>query len=332
MEASVVVVNNADGRKYKMVMKGGLANLTVGKIKRYLSSATGLPASSIVLMFNNTVPPDDANGHEMGLYESAVLFMDVRAATPQPSQYSPRRVPVVASEREDIAAADRLIRQREEEAALLRRRLEEARDREAEVREAAVLRMERLLHAQQNQIDDLRRTVSRQEQMQVDRTQAQPERTFQFHSPPVQDRSVSSLDKLRHNLDHFAREVNLRQQLELDANHTCVATVLRSDEEVSLLLTFDPKSDRLYMYATVLAQLPRDPMQRLALYELLLEGALLGREMAGGGIGVSVKTEMVLMAVSVDLRHADDFALAALANPFLNAYAKWAAATRTLVR
>lgn len=97
-----------------------------------------------------------------------------------------------------------------------------------------------------------------------------------------------------------------------------------------MLLTFDPVTDRLYLYATLLSELPHDPLQRLKLYEALLEGALLGREMAGGGVGVSVKNELVLLALSVDLRHCDDRCLSAACGPFIESYLKWSDVCRRL--
>ena len=51
--------------------------------------------------------------------------------------------------------------------------------------------------------------------------------------------------------------------------------------------------DRLYLYSPILDGLPKDHKNRLKLYEALLEGAMLGGQMAGGGIGVAVPEELI---------------------------------------
>jgi hypothetical protein len=63
-----------------------------------------------------------------------------------------------------------------------------------------------------------------------------------------------------------------------------------------LHLTYEPHSDRLYLYSPILDGLPKDSGNRLKLYESLLEGSMLGGQMAGGGIGrVAVNEELILM-------------------------------------
>ena len=76
-------------------------------------------------------------------------------------------------------------------------------------------------------------------------------------------------------------------------------------------------SDRLYLYSPVLDGLPKDDKTRLRLYEKLLEGSLLGGQMAGGGVGVAVAEELILVHVTIDMEHAVSSALRALAPVFV---------------
>jgi hypothetical protein len=309
-DSSVIVVNNADGRRYKMVMKGDLGSLSVSRIKRYLHSATGAAPEHQRLSFNNRLLGDDVVGAEAGIYDGAVLFLDLSNSHTSP--------PGPAT-RSDFSPTERLLREKEEEARELRIRIEEAKQREVAATrnaEESVRRMEHTLRAQQAQLDDLRGVVRR---LDGNHSRASPPRA-------TAEESISIFDNLRRNLDGLADELQLDCAIELDANNTSVVP-LRADSadgrEATLLLTFDAAEGRLYMYSTLLSHLPRDPSVRLKLYEVLLEGGLLGREMAGGGVGVSVKSELVLLSVSFDIAHVDSRAVAASAPTFLKSLSHW---------
>jgi hypothetical protein len=97
-----------------------------------------------------------------------------------------------------------------------------------------------------------------------------------------------SLENAKANLREFGKELNL-EGLAFDENHTCILGI---DNTFSLHLTYEPNSDRLYLYSPILDGLPRDDATKLKLYEILLEGSMLGGQMAGGGIGVAVKEEL----------------------------------------
>lgn len=100
-----------------------------------------------------------------------------------------------------------------------------------------------------------------------------------------------SLENAKANLREFGKELNL-EGLAFDENHTCILGI---DNTFSLHLTFEPNSDRLYLYSPILDGLPKDQAILLKLYQALLESAMLGGKMAGGGVGVAVKEELVLM-------------------------------------
>lgn len=127
-----------------------------------------------------------------------------------------------------------------------------------------------------------------------------------------------SLENAKSNLKEFGKELNL--ELEFDENNTCILGI---DDEFSLHITYEPNSKRLYLYSPLLDGLPRDDKTRLRLYERLLEGSMLGGQMAGGGVGVAVKEELILMHCTIDMEHAVSSALRAFAPLYVETIEKW---------
>ena len=128
-----------------------------------------------------------------------------------------------------------------------------------------------------------------------------------------------SFENAKANLKEFGKELNL--ELEFDENNTCILGI---DNTFSLHLTYEPNSDRLYLYAPILDGLPKDDKIRLKLYEKLLEGAMLGGQMAGGGVGVAVKEELILMHCVVEMGlGVDAVALRRFAPLFVETVEKW---------
>jgi hypothetical protein len=128
-----------------------------------------------------------------------------------------------------------------------------------------------------------------------------------------------SLENAKQNLKEFGKELGL-EGLEFDENNTCILGI---DDEFSLHLTYEPNSKRLYLYSPLLDGLPRDSKNLLKLYEKLLEGSMLGGQMAGGGCGVAVKEELILMHATIDMEHAVPSALRAFAPLWVETVEKW---------
>lgn len=128
-----------------------------------------------------------------------------------------------------------------------------------------------------------------------------------------------SRENAEENLREFGKELNL-EGLAFDENHTCILGI---DGTFSLHLTYEPNSDRLYLYSPILDGLPQDQKTRLLLYETLLEGSMLGGQMAGGGIGVATKEELILMHCVLEMASADASALRRFAPIFVEAVEKW---------
>jgi len=106
-----------------------------------------------------------------------------------------------------------------------------------------------------------------------------------------------SFENAKENLREFGKELNL-EGLKFDENNTCILGI---DNTFSLHITYEPNSDRLYLYSPVLDGLPQDDKIRLKLYERLLEGSMLGGQMAGGGIGVATKEGLILLHCVLDM-------------------------------
>lgn len=128
-----------------------------------------------------------------------------------------------------------------------------------------------------------------------------------------------SFENAKENLKEFGKELGL-EGLEFDENNTCILGI---DDEFSLHLTYEPNSKRLYLYSPLLDGLPADDNNKLKLYEKLLEGSMLGGQMAGGGAGVAVKEELILIHCTIDMEHAVPSALRAFAPLYVETVEKW---------
>lgn len=129
-----------------------------------------------------------------------------------------------------------------------------------------------------------------------------------------------SYENAKANLEEFGKELKL-DGLAFDENNTCILGI---DNTFSLHLTYEPNSDRLYLYSPILDGLPKDTKIRLKLYESLLEGSMLGGQMAGGGVGVAVKEELILMHCVLEMGPGTDAAaLRRFAPLFVECVEKW---------
>lgn len=100
-----------------------------------------------------------------------------------------------------------------------------------------------------------------------------------------------SFENAKENLKEFGKELKL-EGLAFDENNTCILGI---DDKFSLHLTYEPNSQRLYLYSPLLDGLPTDEKTLLRLYGRLLEGSMLGGQMAGGGVGVAPVEGLILL-------------------------------------
>ena len=136
-----------------------------------------------------------------------------------------------------------------------------------------------------------------------------------------------SYENAKANLKQFGKELNL-EGLQFDENHTCILGI---DNTFSLHITYEPHSDRLYLYSPILDGLPKDTNTKLKLYESLLEGSMLGGQMAGGGVGVAVNEELILMHCFIEMGiGADPSSLQRFAPIFVEAVERWRKRTKDI--
>lgn len=128
-----------------------------------------------------------------------------------------------------------------------------------------------------------------------------------------------SIENAKANLQEFGKELKL-EGLDFDENNTCILGI---DDQFSLHITYEPNSKRMYLYSPLLDGLPKDDKTKLKLYERLLEGSMLGGQMAGGGVGVAVKEELILIHCTLDMEHAVSSALRAFAPLYVETVEKW---------
>lgn len=135
-----------------------------------------------------------------------------------------------------------------------------------------------------------------------------------------------SLENAIANLKEFGKELGL-EGLEFDEHNTCILGI---DDQFSMHLTYEPNSDRLYVYSPIIDGLPKDDKTRLRLYEKLLEGSMLGGQMAGGGVGVAPQEQLILLHCSLEMAHAVPTALRAFAPLYVETVEKWRKAARDI--
>ncbi len=128
-----------------------------------------------------------------------------------------------------------------------------------------------------------------------------------------------SLENAKENLKEFGKELGL-EDLDFDENNTCILGI---DDEYSLHITYEPNSKKMYIYSPLLDGLPKEAAIKLRLYEKLLEGSLLGGQMAGGGVGVAVNEELILVHSTLDMEHALAATLRNYAPVFVEMVEKW---------
>jgi ankyrin repeat protein len=105
------------------------------------------------------------------------------------------------------------------------------------------------------------------------------------------------LQQAMENLQEFAEELGL-SGIEFDENNTCILGI---DNNFSMHLTYEPNSERLYIYSPLLDEFPKNPAVLLKLFTMLLQAGMLGAKLAGGGVGIALKEQLVLMHCTLDM-------------------------------
>ncbi|RNF05942.1 hypothetical protein TraAM80_04278 [Trypanosoma rangeli] len=336
-------VQSADGRKFKMVIRGDLGKLSVGKIRRYLKSY-GVPDGQL-LLHDGVALEDDAVGNDFGLRNNVILqlvsphrcammggvrserasdvpphFMGGETASSAPSAISAeirechsqtassRVLATAATSHIDPGGIPEVFSQTNAASAAVSSSNNNSKNHGNNTGTALdmVPDVEKL--RLREEVQRLRQEVSElRERQKSSATSVRPE--------PV---SVDILRTARSNLQQLGEDLGV--PLQFDMNLTCV---IGTDERHTVLVTFDPATERLYVYSTLLTQLPEDTAVRVKMYELLLEGSLLGREVCGGGIGMSLQNGIVILSTTIPLRYCSSLALREIMPAFVETLGRW---------
>jgi len=133
-------------------------------------------------------------------------------------------------------------------------------------------------------------------------------------------------DRARINLEVFAQDLEM-EGIAFDDNNN---VILGIDDEFSLHLTYQPDRSLLYLYSPLLDEKIDDVNVSNALYQRLLEGAILGKDFLGGGVGVDA-SGLILAHCSLDMKTADSHTLKSFAPKFVSIVEVWRKVIRGIV-
>jgi hypothetical protein len=332
-EKQAFYVESTDGRKFKMVIRGDLGKLSVAKIRRYLKSY-GVPDSQEILA-GSLVLQDDMLGEHFGLQNEGVLHL--RDPVPPPHSTVPATslgaTPSAAATAGAAPVYSKGLSYGDQSQAYHPQHQSRTESSSPKALSGPGLHGTQTLLPQdpqqaiQQQLRDVQRSLdaANARNAELESQLEQARRSSAVRSKPTasgEDGLVNAKSSLAMLAD------KLHASLQFDTNLTCV---VGTDEDFSILLTYDPATERLYLYSTLLTELPRDPQVRMKLYEVLLEGSLLGREVCGGGIGVSTKNNVVVLTTSLPVKHCQPAALCEVMPAFVETLGRWRSLVMELV-
>ena len=129
---------------------------------------------------------------------------------------------------------------------------------------------------------------------------------------------IFSIDKLaRQNLTEVGREVGL--ELEFDKDNMCA---LETDNGLLFIRAYI-STQRLVIFTPLFDDFPESRELKLKLYQTLLEGAMLGEQMAGGSVGIDSESKLCLMHASLDLSQVSPDSLKLFLPKFIDCMKTW---------
>lgn len=128
-----------------------------------------------------------------------------------------------------------------------------------------------------------------------------------------------SFENAERNLKEFLDDLDL-EGFQFDENHTCMFIV---DNQYSLHVTYEPTRDNLILYAPILDELPSDDRIKNLLWQMLLEGSVLGVRTAGASFALLPEENIVIIQYNLDMREAHASALKDIAPTFIAAVQQW---------
>ncbi len=121
------------------------------------------------------------------------------------------------------------------------------------------------------------------------------------------------------NLQVFGAIIGL-SNLVFDENNSCIFCI---NDEFTIHFQFDPQAEIFCMCSSVLFGLPKESKRKLRLYETLLNGSMLGEKILGGGVGIDIKRELIIIHKSLSMREATPLVLTEVVVPYIDCVEKW---------
>lgn len=340
-EKQAFFVESVDGRKFKMVIRGDLAKLSVTKIKRYLKSY-GVPDDQ-QLQYHGQPLAEEMTGKDFGLANDSVLQLYDPAASPHHQQ----------QRKEASSSQHRTAGERRAESAgapkgftmssgggvgggggggsALLSSLSGPRPAWATAGspDSAPRPSSSSVSRPSDEVQQLRDALAHAEAEKHDLEQQVQQLKKQNSTSSGGSRAApaaSTVDPLQ-NVQQNLKLLGQHLQTELTLDSTTLTCAIGADDAFTILVTFDPPTERLYIYATLLNEEGHAVFSNAAYFhklcEVCLEGALLGREVCGGGIGLSRQNEMVVLSTSLLMTCSTERALLETMPAFVESLTRW---------
>eukprot|EP00796_Vickermania_ingenoplastis_P003650 gene3650-2585_t len=300
-EKKVFFVEGEDRRRFRMIC-GDLDKLSVAMVRKFLRPQ-GVPEGHDLYAHGQRLE-DHMLGRDFGLSEGDVLQL----RPPGASQGAAAPTAVSSRGRVVASAAPQSAGQRQPQSphAACGEAMEESRGPPPALQSTASPR-DAALHDENRQL---------REEIQYLRKEL-----HRLELDPAAARQRGTSSALTHNANESLRVLGEALGVSLQFGHDLTCSI--GTPETTIFITLDPPTERLYVYASLLTSLPHDPELRYKLYEVLLQGSLLSREVCGGGIGVSLESEVVMLSTSLFIGHCGPQALAETIPVFVTALSRW---------
>lgn len=318
-------VESPDGRKFKMVIRGDLGRLSVSKIRRYLGN---YGVSDDCLLFFDGMPLEDSMiGQDFGLENNDVVTIQHDSNDNEDDGQHHAPPPPPQQQQQAVAAAQRMsgaapLRPHDawsqgsagagggddgvDSAAALRAQLAQAEAEKVEL---------------QRQVRGLSASAPRQQQQQ---------QRPSLSAAQGGGGKADPLDRAKQNLKVLSDDLGV--PLSFDGTGTCAlngkgrrgSSGGGEEDGLAIFISYDAQTQRVVLYTTLLTHLPLDNPPLLAkLYEVLLSGSLLGREVCGGGIGIAKDSELVVLQTSFSALHCEPTLLRDTVPVFVETVQRW---------
>lgn len=297
-------VQGDDQRRFRMVIRGDVGRVTVAMIRKFLRPQ-GI-SGEYELRFNGFPLTDEMKGKDFGLEEGSVLQL-VR-----PTSNNSKGSNV--SDIRPMRRGDNSGEKKESSSSYQQLSHGDPNDLKGTF-ESENKKLKEEVHRLREELFQLEKRSANHSLPSTNLSRAPPERNSSHadSSNIAYEMAVESIRQLGEALQITDPPLQLGYDL------TCSL----GPPDMIIFITFDPATERLYLYSTLLSTIPEDEGLRTKLYEVLLQGSLLSREVCGGGIGISLESNLVILSTSLPLRYGGPEALKEIVPQFVTSLTRW---------